>query len=256
MKKRVLAVITAIMVTSVLFTGCIGNSSDKENIESSTRSEKSEESLDEIEYEDDSSDIGYESSAEEKEDNVDAGSLESEDSETLNDKNAYFFSKVNSEFNYSVKNFLYENGVEEVPVSVKKLASYDDGDVYSIKIQHKEFEESYEYDAETRMNVGTFYVTPSKIYVLMYRDDTPSEDEFLSNGIVVYSDEDLSEDLESEQEHVEIKNDGDTCTCSMWSTVGESGFYYTYEWTKGKGLTLFRSGYGAEGEPIEISLER
>ena len=34
-----------------------------------------------------------------------------------------------------------------------------------------------------------------------------------------------------------------------------SSSYYTYEWTKDKGLTLFRSGYGAEGEPIEISLK-
>ena len=248
MKKRVLAVITAIMVTSVLFTGCIGNSSDKEDVEVSSHPEESEESQDEMEFEDDSSDIGYESSKEEKED------IE-EDSEASNDINPYFFSKENNEFDYTVKNLLYENSVEDVPVCVEKLTSYDDGDVYSVKIQHNDFEESYEYDAETRMNVGTFYVTPDKIYILMYRDDTPSEDEFLSNGIVVYSDEDLSEDLESEQEHVEIKNDGDTCTCSMWSTVGESGFYYTYEWTKGKGLTLFRSGYGAEGEPIEISLK-
>ncbi len=157
---------------------------------------------------------------------------------------------------FSVKNFLYENDVEEVPVKFEKLTSYDDGDVFSVKIQYDEFDETYFYDAESRMNVGTFYVTADKIYLLTDRDDTPSKEEFLSKGIVVYSGDDSSEEIESENLHVDIKHEGDICTCSIWSTVGESGFYYNYEWTKEKGLALFRSGYGAEGEPIEIYQSR
>ena len=170
----------------------------------------------------------------------------------------YFFQETDCEYTYDVTHLIDdagEEGIDEIPVKVEKLASYDGGNVYRIMIQHEDFEDDHFYDANARKNIGTFYVTADKIHVLMYRDDTPSEDEFLSDGIVVYSDEDSSVTIDSENLQVEITHTGDTCHCGMWSTVGESGFYYTYEWTKDKGLTLFRSGYGAEGEPIEISLK-
>ena len=62
----------------------------------------------------------------------------------------------------------------------------------------------------------------------------------------------MDENIDGQQQ--KIQNDGDTCRFSFYNTLIESGFYSTYTWTKGKGLTSFRSGYGAEGSPIEIEL--
>ncbi len=215
----------------------------------------------EIENESEETDFSSEEEIEETEDSDDTDEKEmpAESEEDASIDNPYFIQCDNAEYKYSVKYLLdIENkeGLSEVPVKFEKVESCNDGNVYSVRIQHENNNDEYFYDADSRMNIGSFYVTKDKIYLLMYREDIPSEEEFLSDGIVVYSDKDSSEILEAENEQVEIEHNGDVCTCRMWSTEGESGFYYTYEWTKGKGLTLFRSGYGAEGEPIEISLKK
>ncbi|SKB58709.1 hypothetical protein SAMN06296386_102316 [Lachnospiraceae bacterium] len=245
LQKRVLALIMLVCLAMITLTGCADIMAHME----------------ESDAESDETVFSTEVESEEAEEAEETEGSESpvEDDKEPEVKNPYFFQNGNAEYKYAVKHLIdmdNQEGLSEVPVKVEKCESYNDGDVYSIRILYDKFDGNAVYDPETRMNVGTFYVTKDKIYLLMYRDDIPSEDEFLKDGIVVYSETDSSEILESENEQVEIEHDGDICTCRMWSTVGESGFYYTYEWTKGKGLTLFRSGYGAEGEPIEISLQK
>ena len=108
-----------------------------------------------------------------------------------------------------------------------------------------------EYFSE-RFNIGTFYVTDESIYVLFDRTDTPTEEDFIESGNIICS-QDMEQNVDGQL--TRITNDGDTCTCLLSNTLTESGFYSEYEWTKGKGLTYFRSGYGAEGEPIEIKMQ-
>lgn len=246
--KRLSVISATIGLTGLLLSGCAPDHGMAAvygpEIEASTEEE--------VEYSEDVSSSETEVESEQSTEDV-------EEETDIASSTPYFFQETDCEYTYDVTHLIDDAGEEvndEVPVKVEKLASYDGGNVYRLMIQHEDFEDDHFYDANARKNIGTFYVTTDKIYVLMYRDDAPSEEEFLSDGIVVCSEEDSSELLEAENEQLEIKHDGDVCTCSMWSTVGESGFYYTYEWTKGKGLTLFRSGYGAEGEPIDISLKK
>ncbi len=166
--------------------------------------------------------------------------------------NDYFFQEFNKEYKYSVRLF-FEDDIAELPVKLQYLKSYDDGDVYSLSIQHEDCPERYYYDVLDRFDIGTFYVTDDEIYLLLQCKDVPDEEAFLSDGFLVCGSDDMDENIDGE--HLKIKNEGDTCYFYMDNTLTESGYYSSYGWTKGKGLTYFRSGYGAEGDPIEIELK-
>ena len=165
--------------------------------------------------------------------------------------NPYFFQDIEKEYIYSVKLFFYED-INEVPVKLSYVTSFDKGDVYSLSIQHDDCPERYYYDVLDRFDIGTFYVTNDSIYLLLQCEDIPNEEKFISEGMLVCSGIDMDENIDGLQQ--EIQNNGETCRFSFNNTLIESGFYSTYTWTKGKGLTSFRSGYGAEGSPIEIDL--
>ena len=167
-------------------------------------------------------------------------------------KNSYFFDASQEKYTYTVNAFLEED-VDEVDLKVEQVASYDEGDVYTINIQYDDCPGRYYYDVTDRFNLGFFYVTDSKIIMIREQEDVPTEDEFISEGIVVCDSEDST--INNDGEEVAITNEDGTCRCRIYNTLTESGFYSTFIWTEGKGLTCFRSGYGAEGEPIELVLQ-
>ena len=167
-------------------------------------------------------------------------------------KNSYFFDASQENPTYTVNAFLEED-VDEVNMKVEQVATYDNGDVYPINIQYVDCPGRYYYDVTDRFNLGFFYVTDSKIIMIREQGDVPTEDEFISDGILVCDTEDSTTNNDGEE--VEITNEDGTCRCSIYNTLIESGFYSTFVWTEGKGLTCFRSGYGAEGEPIELVLQ-
>lgn len=145
---------------------------------------------------------------------------------------------------YEVFNFLDED-ISEISVKKAQLESYDSGDVYSLMIDN---EKSDELD---RSDLGLFLITEDKIYMIPGNtDDVPSEDDFLSDGIEVYSEKPAS--VEIDGQIVKISNDGYLCKCSIYSETGESGFYSNYVWDEDKELVYYKSGYGAENEPIEF----
>ncbi|MBO4456637.1 MAG: hypothetical protein J5802_02880 [Butyrivibrio sp.] len=166
--------------------------------------------------------------------------------------NPYFFEDIEKEYIYSVKLFFSED-IKEVPVKVAYIKSFENGDVYSLSIQHEDCTERYYYDVLDRFDIGTFYVTNDSIYLLLQCEDIPDEETFISEGMLVCSETDIDEN--NDGLHQKIENNGDNCCFSYDNTLIESGFYSTYKWTKEKGLTYFRSGYGAEGSPIEIMLD-
>ncbi|SFO42234.1 hypothetical protein SAMN05216351_10981 [Pseudobutyrivibrio sp. JW11] len=163
----------------------------------------------------------------------------------------YFYADEDNEYTYKVIEFLDED-VSEVSVEVKKLDEYDNGNVYAVNIEYDDCPGRYYWGTSDRFNIGTFYVTEESIYVLFDRTDTPTEEDFIESGYIICS-QDMEQNVDGQL--TRITNDGDTCTCLLSNTLTESGFYSEYEWTKGKGLTYFRSGYGAEGEPIEIKMQ-
>ena len=166
--------------------------------------------------------------------------------------NPYFFKDIEKEYIYSVKLFFSED-IKEVPVKVAYIKSFESGDVYSLSIQHEDCTERYYYDVLDRFDIGTFYVTNDSIYLLLQCEDIPDEETFISEGMLVCSETDMDENNDGLRQKIE--NNGDNCCFSYDNTLIESGFYSTYKWTKEKGLTYFRSGYGAEGSPIEIMLD-
>ena len=164
-------------------------------------------------------------------------------------RNEYFSYRDEQKIQFKVTRFFDEDDMY-VTLVVKKLASYEKGDVYRITIEHEDCPERYYYGVTDRFNLGTFYVTEDKIYVLDERDDVPTAEEFLAENMVVCAKDDSITDHDGEA--IELTHGGYTCFCAKYNTLIESGFYFNYRWKKGEGLVYFRSGYGAEGEPIEI----
>ncbi len=169
-----------------------------------------------------------------------------------NSINEYFFSNISDEHIYDVTEFLYED-IDSVSVDVSMVSSFTNGNVYSITIDYEDCPGRYYWGISDRFDLGLFYVTDEEIYMVYpSADDISSEEEFLSKGVLVCSANDSDETVDGE--HRRIVNEGDSCTFYSSNTLTESGFYYSYTWTKGKGLSFYRSGYGAEGDPIEITL--
>ena len=172
-------------------------------------------------------------------------------------ENEYFYPEI-GELNYSVEEFFFEE-IEEVPVKVEHLASYEGGEVYSINIQYEDLPES-DYYGGNRYVLGPVYVTKDSIYVLPWREDVPTEAEFLENRVLICSATDgvyaIDEEIGDDHGYRSvIENEGDVCKCSIYNPSQGTTFYWTYEWTKGKGLTYLSTGYGAMGNPIVIALK-
>ena len=80
-------------------------------------------------------------------------------------KNSYFFDASQENPTYTVNAFLEED-VDEVNMKVEQVATYDNGDVYTINIQYADCPGRYYYDVTDRFNLGFFYVTDSKIIMI------------------------------------------------------------------------------------------
>lgn len=247
-KKGIFKMGGAMIIATMMLTGCTGNIAS--DIASEIISDKESDNNDSANIEntavlDETSDVEESTDSSEISDSL--GLLE-EKSIT-----PYFFNGT-GEYNYDVVQF-FEEDIDEVPVKVELMASLLKGDIYSVDIKYDTIDQRIYMDSVDRYNIGYFYVTSDSIYFIDLTQDIDYEDEqqFVDNGILVCSDTD-SDQIINDQEII-IENDEDTCLCRIFSTVGESNMYYNFGFTKGKGLTFFRSGYGAEGDPIEISLQ-
>ena len=170
---------------------------------------------------------------------------------SISKENEYFAQTESEEYTYETVNFFMED-ISAVQLRFNNISSYEDGDVYEIAIQADDLPERYDIDNHDRYNIGTFYVTEDKIYALFNHDEVPTKEDFLSGGVVVCDSNDSDEIIDGYE--MKIVNEGDTCTFSMWNTLVESGYYCSMVWTKNKGLTSYRSGFGAERDPIELIL--
>lgn len=251
MNKKVLNRVVLCITAVYMLSGCSYDAKDNsihqkstENITSESEGGSSRKIVDESKDSDDnSSNMG--------------SATATENGEQNKSKNPYFYSEAKDEYIYSVEEFFFEE-IEEVPVRVEYLSSYSNGDVYSIKIQYEDLPQSDYYGGD-RYSIGPIYVTEEFIYVLPWRENIPTEEDFIQNGILICSADDgvykIDEEIDDENGYrSEIINEGDVCTCYVYNPSQGSTFYWTYEWTRGKGLTYFSSGYGAMGDPIVIRL--
>ena len=172
---------------------------------------------------------------ESKEDESDTSSETSEDASQTDYRVIYFF----------------EEEIESIPVSITKISSSDEGDVYSYDIVYDD--QSFEYDMERdRFNIGTFLFTDDEIYVSTSLNYETDEQDYFDSSVLVYSDEDYTDEVEGYD--VKLHNDGNLCKFTLSNNRVESGYYMEYIFNSDKELVYFRSGYGAERDPIEITL--
>ncbi|RKM55114.1 hypothetical protein D6853_10270 [Butyrivibrio sp. X503] len=255
MSKRIKTEIVALVAITIIgasMMGCGRNAVINENATVFDSEKLNEESTDltsdkvvedSSEYQSDSSiDMDDETDKEKNEKVVEGGS------DSIND---YFPSCEKKDDEYTVINF-FEEDTKSIPVSINKLTTYKNGDVYNIAIHYEDVPGRYYWGITDRYDLGTFYVTENTIYMLEGCEDIPGE-EFISSGTVVCSDEDTQQNIEGDE--IVITHDGDDCVFTKRNTLIESGFYCIYRWAKGKGLVYYKSGYGAEGDPIEIELK-
>lgn len=233
-----------ILVLLMLTTACANSNSE---IESTI--EGTEDSYEASTYAEDLSD--FLEDGQETDNPTDIASIEEDKSAEII-INDYFFAESEEKYTYDVAEFLYED-IEEVSVKVSMEASFDEGNVYSIVIDYEDCPGRYFYGVD-RFELGLFYVSKDKVYLLKDNiDEDITKERFIQDGIVVCSNEDYDENYDGEQRT--IVNEGDVCIYTSYNTLTESGMYYEYQWTKGEGLTYFKSGYGAEGDPIEIIID-
>lgn len=165
---------------------------------------------------------------------------------------------VLEETDYRVISY-FDEKIDSIPVTISELDSYDDGVVRSYYISYED--ETLRYDKERdRFFIGTFLFKEDEIYVITDKDniafitdyDVTSEQDFIDSGILVYSDQDCSDELSGF--NVELHNDGYLCKFKLSNSKVETGYYMEYVFNSDKDLVYYRSGYGAENKPIEITL--
>ena len=165
--------------------------------------------------------------------------------------NDYFFTEGSKEYTYKVKNFFFEDP-DEITVKLELIANYEKGDVYSLTVQYEDIPERTAWGMD-RYALGTFYVTEDSIYMEEQCEKIPTEEEFLAGSMLIYSKSGKAQNPADYE--TKIEEDGDDYKFSFWNPLVESGYYCNMTWTKNKGLTYFRNGFGAEREPIEIELK-
>ena len=150
---------------------------------------------------------------------------------------------------YRVLEFFMEE-IDSVPVSIVKTGSFDDGDVYSYDIVYDEDTADCYVDSD-RFHIGTFLFKEDEIYLITDTRDDHKEQDFYDYGVLVYSNEDYSREISGYV--IKLHNDGYLCSCVYYYTLVETGYYAEFVFNSDKELTYYRSGYGAEADPIEIT---
>jgi hypothetical protein len=245
MKKKLVALFLA---TTCIMCGCGNLDMALDNKASENETANEDDSNTDISDDDKSEDDNTDTSDADKSDKDKDGSADSsEEDETATSSET---SEDVSQTDYRVIYF-FEEEIESIPVSITKVSSSDDGDVYSYDIVYDD--QSFEYDMERdRFNIGTFLFKDDEIYVSTSLNYESDEQDYLDSSVLVYSDEDYTDEVEGYD--VKLHNDGNLCKFTLSNNRVESGYYMEYIFNSDKELVYFRSGYGAERDPIEITL--
>ena len=111
---------------------------------------------------------------------------------------------------------------------------------------------------DDRLFLGYFYVTSNQIYRVNDYDLDEGNFAFLDDlsesSVIVCSDKDIGNQMAPEEKgwHQSISVVDGKSEYHSYNNQTESGFYETFVWEKGKGLVVYRSGFGAERDSIDI----
>lgn len=243
MKNRKLLLCLALSGT-FLVSGCSNvdlamGDKQEEASEDSSQENGNEVEADETDTVDSADNSSKDSSDEANEDDKEGDDAEN-DSDTEDES---------SNVDYRVIAF-FDEELDSIPVSVVKTGTFDDGEVYSYDIVYDEDIEDSFGDMD-RLHIGSFLVKEDEIYLITDTEDDHEEQDFYDYGVLVYAEEDYSDEISGYE--IKLHNDGYLCRCSYYDTTVETGYYAEFVFNSDKELTYFRSGYGAEADPIEIT---
>ena len=244
MKKKVIALFLA---ATCVMGGC-------GNLDLGLKEESSEDNTSDVSEVSNESDTSKDDAEDEaKESDIEASNEDEEDTKAVETDDTDEAMEDSIQVDYRVI-YLYEEEVDSVPVSIVKTGAFDDGDVYSYDIVYDE-DVIVDYHGDLdRLHIGTFLFKEDEIYLITDTRDNHKEQDFYDYGVLVYSEEDYSDERSGYK--IKLHNDGYLCRCSYYDTISESGgtgYYAEYVFDSDKVLTYYRSGYGAEAEPIEIT---
>lgn len=188
-----------------------------------------------------------------------ASTIISEDtsSDHVSIANPFFFSDDALTPRYNASIMFQDIVKKEVPLHIKKVASYENGCLYAFTL------DTIEGVPEERLDLGYYYVLDNIIYKVDLTDEelatlkTSDIQRITDNNTIVICQEEAIPDPLTEDEkgfHYSLTVDGDRREFHSYHNDVESGYYESYTWEKDKGLVHYRSGYGAERDAIELQL--
>lgn len=173
---------------------------------------------------------------------------------TPKERPAYFFSDDRSEYVYH-GSFLFNDIVEQdVRLNIDPIAQFNDGMAYALKL------EPVEGVPEERLCLGYFYVEGDRIYRFEPTEENlvilQKGKELPQNGMIICQGKEIEDPLGEDEPgyHAYLEAQGNVRVYHSYNSQVNSGYYESYTWEKGKGLTAYRSGFGAERDAIELKL--
>lgn len=171
--------------------------------------------------------------------------------------NSYFFPQDVTSCTYEGTAF-WEPSAQpaEIVLSITKVQSFGEGDLYALEINHGEnAEDRFGVD---RSRLGSFLVQEDKIYFLdsaCAKGESLTAEAVINTGKLVCNEAGTMDVLDENEGgwHEYILVDGNKREYHGYNNLTETGYYECFIWELGKGLVEYRSGYGAEADAISLS---
>jgi hypothetical protein len=168
--------------------------------------------------------------------------------------NLFFFKNKDLKLNYK-GTFLFGTIVEkDIKLNINELVNLKYGKLYELKL------DPIKGVPDERLSLGYFYVQNDKIYKIEPTKENISKlktsEELPNDNVVVCLDKEIKDTLGKNEagfhHYLEVK--GDKREYHSYNNQVSTGYYESFTWEKGKGLTNYQSGYGAERDSIELQL--
>ncbi|URZ09709.1 hypothetical protein [Clostridium felsineum] len=168
--------------------------------------------------------------------------------------NPFFFNSGTSNITYSGDFRFGDPEKKNVQLHINKIAILKNGDLYDLKLDPI-------YGASSdRLDLGFLYVQGDKIYKITPTNDNlnmlKTSDKLPADSLIVCQDTEIKDTLKEDEKgiHSSLKVDGNTREFNTYNNRVDTGYYEYITFEKNKGITYFKSGYGAERDQLELKL--
>lgn len=136
---------------------------------------------------------------------------------------------------------------------VNEIVKLKLGTIYELKI------EPVEGVPKERLDLGYFYVEKEKIYKIVPTEENKislKKKELPVGSTIVCQEKEIVDSLSKDQkgEHEYLLINGDQREYHLYNDKVNTGYFESYIWKKKVGLIYYKSGYGAEGNLVELKL--